>query len=160
MSIHQFLANLVCLKNTNKIKNMKNLTIYLFPAIIGLFAFSCDKSENLSNGKCAQAKLIQHWCPDPTNLGVIKILSDVNMGIEWTSGQKIYQNVVLAQLDSTLLKNGKDWSVIIESSDSTFYFTYELEKHPFLVCKICCPPSKAIIISSFSSSPCQVLTDN
>ncbi len=135
---------------------MQNLIKNIFPAIILLLSFGCEKNENQPNeNSCIQGKLIQQWCPDSFNLGVVKILSDVNIGTEWSKSLTVYDNVVLAQLDSTLLKNGKTWEGVIGFADSTFYFTYTLKtQEPFNICEVCCPPSKTVLIVSFSSAPC------
>ena len=132
---------------------MKNL--YLFPVIILLLGFSCEKNETQPNKNgCIEGKLIQQWCAGD-NLGVVKILSDVNLGEEWSKSLKKYENVVLALLDSVLLKYGKDWNRVIGSKDSIFYFTYDLKtQEPFSMCEYCCPPNKTVLVTSFSSNPC------
>lgn len=139
---------------------MKPLTVYLLPTILVLFAFSCDNNENLNNEKCAQAKLIQQWCPDPSNLAVINIISNISIGEDWTKDGKMYQNALLAQFDNSLLNSNKNLSELIGSSDSTFYFTYTTQtQDPLNMCYICCPPSKTILITSLSSTPCPITTE-
>ncbi|MBI1767410.1 MAG: hypothetical protein HY015_07595 [Bacteroidetes bacterium] len=130
---------------------MKNLMKYIFPAIVFLLAFSCGKNETVkTDNKCGHttAKLVWNFCSG----AAIEILSDKSIGEEWTRGGKTYHHAVVAALDSTLSKANEDWSRVIGSSDSVFYFNYVLEQ--FLICKVCCPPTQTIIITSFASRPC------
>jgi hypothetical protein len=130
---------------------VKNLVKYIFPAIICLLGFSCDKNEPVkTDDKCGEntAKLVWNFC----NGAALEILSDKSIGEEWTRGGKTYHHAVVAVLDSTLSKANEDWSGVIGSSDSVFYFNYVLEQ--FLICKVCCPPTQTIVITSFASSPC------
>ena len=107
---------------------MKNLIKYIFPTIIFLLGFSCNKSEPVKAvDKCGvgTAKLIRIWCS--SNSGVIDILSDKSIGEDWFGILgKTYHHAVLALLDSTLSKANNDWSKVMNPSDSVFYFNYEL----------------------------------
>jgi hypothetical protein len=124
-----------------------------------LLGFSCE-NENFDHTKCAQVKLIQQWCSDPSQLAVIEILSDLNIGEEWTKGLTTYENVVLAQLDSSLIKNGVDWSSVANSAESIFYLEYTTSiRDPLNMCYVCCPPNKVISITSVSSTPCPIKKD-
>lgn len=133
---------------------MKNLIKYIFSAIIFLFGFSCDKNEIVeTDDTCGEnaAKFIKNWCVD--DLAAIEILSNNSMGEEWTRYGKTFRHAVLAVLDSTLSKANEDWSSVIGSSDSVFYFNYvsdQIEND----CKLCCPPAQTIIITSLASRPC------
>lgn len=63
----------------------------------------------------------------------------------------------MKSLHRVLLKEGKDWESV-GSEDSIFYFTYDLKtEEPFIMCELCCPPNKTILITSVWSNPC--LTD-
>ena len=137
---------------------MKNLIKHIFPAIIFLLAFSCDKNETVKpDDKCGDntAKFIRNWRASPG--AVIDILSDTSMGEDWFGGipGKTYHHAVLALLDSTLSKANEDWSKAMNPSDSVFYFNYVLANiNAGLLCKMCCPPKQIIIITSFASRPC------
>lgn len=135
---------------------MKNLIRYIFPAIIFLLGFSCDKNETVkTDDKCGEitAKFIRNWCAFDY-AAVIDILSDKSMGEDWNGILgKTYHHAVLALLDSTLIiKANEDWRRVMGSSDSVFYFNYVLEQ--FETCKMCCPPAQTIIITSLASRPC------
>lgn len=136
---------------------MKNSAKYVFPAIIFLFAFSCDKNEPLkrTDDKCGEftGKLVWNFC----NGAAIEILSNKSIGEEWTRSGKTYRHAVVAALDSTLTKANEDWSKVIASSDSIFYF--DAVSRNFLICKVCCPPSQTIVITSFASRPCPVVNN-
>ena len=132
---------------------MKNPIKYIFPAIIFLLAFSCDKNETVKiDDKCGDntAKFIKNWCVD--GIAVIEILSNKSIGEAWTWYGKTYDHAVLAKLDSTLSKANEDWRRVIGSSDSVFYFNYVLEQ--IVTCKVCCAPTQEISITSFASRPC------
>ncbi|MBX2901173.1 MAG: hypothetical protein KF775_16075 [Cyclobacteriaceae bacterium] len=137
---------------------MKNLTIYIFPAAIFLFSFSCDNNESVKkDDKCGEgtAKYIRNWCAS-NNAAVIELLSDKTIGEDWFGILgKTYHHTVLALLDSTLSKANTDWNGIMNPSDSIFYFNYELTNiNTDLLCKMCCPPKQTITITSFASGPC------
>jgi len=142
---------------------MKNLIKYMFPAILLLLGFSCDKSEpRKTDDKCGDntAKFIKKWCPD--DIVVVEILFNESMGEDWTSSYgKTYHHAVLAKLESTLLGANGDWSRVIGSSDSVFYFNYVLEQGDYgLACKVCCPPTKNILITSLASRQCPTVPGN
>jgi hypothetical protein len=128
---------------------------YIFPAIIFLVGFSCDKNEPVkTDDKCGEntAKFIRNWCA-LDDLAVIEILSNKSLGEDWNGILgKTYHHAVLAVLDSTLSKANDDWSKVMNPSDSVFYFNYVSEQ--FETCKMCCPPTQTIIITSFASRPC------
>lgn len=143
----------------NKHTAVKIIYRPLILAILSLTGFGCEKSENINSNPCAQGKLIQQWCPDPSDLAIVQIHSNTNVGENWTKNGKTYQNVVLAQINKKLL-DSSDWDVIIESSDSTFYFNYStVESQDVSMCYICCPPATTILINSISLSPCPITTD-
>jgi hypothetical protein len=134
---------------------MKNLIKYIFAAIIFLLGISCDKNETVkTDDTCGDntAKLVWNWCGGG-DWAVIEILSNKSIGEDWAWGLKTYHNAVLAKLDSTLIKANEDWSRVIGSSDSVFYFNYVLEQIDNQ-CKACCPPTQEISITSFASRPC------
>jgi hypothetical protein len=137
----------------NKIA-MKNLIKYFLPTTIFLLGFSCEKNEPVKiDDKCGEnsAKFIRVWCVD--SWAVINILSNEGIGEDWIGYGKTYKNAVLARLDSSILKGNNNWSKVIGSSDSIFYFNYvseEIENQ----CKVCCAPTQTISITSFGSRPC------
>lgn len=135
---------------------MKNIIKCIFTAIICLLGYSCDinggNTEVKTDDRCGikAAKYIKLWCED--DLAVIQILSNKGMGEDWTWYGKTYNNAVLAKLDTTLAKSSEDWS---KDSDSLFYFNYVLPQIDYgLTCKVCCPPTINILITSLASHPC------
>ena len=135
---------------------MKNPIKYIFPAVIFLLAFSCEKNEPIkkTDDKCGEstAKLVRIWCS--SNSAVIEILSDKSIGEDWFGILgKTHHHAVLALLDSTLSKANEDWSKAMNQSDSVFYFNYVLKQIEY-PCKVCCPPITNILITSFAPHPC------
>lgn len=140
---------------------MKSPVKYIFPAVMLLFAFSCEKSEPIkeAESKCGEVtgKFVWNWC---TELGAIEVISNNDLGSDWAWGTKRYRNVVLAKLDSTLVKSNENWSRVIGSSDSIIYFNYRPTEFDYgLVCKVLGGPTNTISITSFGSFSCQ-LNDN
>ncbi|MFM7852689.1 MAG: hypothetical protein ACKO96_12440 [Flammeovirgaceae bacterium] len=134
---------------------MKN-QIKLMCAVFFLLAFSCEKNDPVkkADDKCGKdsARFIRNWCVD--RIAIVEVLSQENIGEKWTWNGKNYQHAVLAILDSTLLITDKDWGKVTSSVDSVFYFNYTpLEQ--IVTCKMCCPPTRNISITSFASFPCQ-----
>jgi hypothetical protein len=151
------LVNLFATNTRNQIQNYSKYeksNWCIFYAVIFLFSFSCNKNEIAKvDKKCGDvsAKFITTWCGYP--IAVIEILSDKSLGEDWSWYGKTHHNAVLAVLDSALSKDKKDWSSVIGSSDSVFHFNYDALKE-FGTCKICCPPTNTILITSLASSPC------
>lgn len=136
---------------------MKNLTKYIILAVIIILGFSCDKNESvvLIDGKCGntKAKFIRNWCASD-NGGLVEILSNNNIGEDWVDGTgKTYHHAVNAAiLDSTLLKNNVTILKVMNQSDSIFYLNYYIGE--FMDCKMCCPPTQKILITSLASKAC------
>lgn len=122
------------------------IEIYLAFFLIFSTAFKCEKEEPLPTS-ALKGKFLQNWCASEY-LVVVQIISEEKIGDDWNkiSTKEKYKNVVLAQLDSTLLNKWN--STLIESIDSTFYFSYYSK--PISICYKCCPPDKTIIITSIS----------
>ncbi len=118
------------------------------------FGLGCEKKEVLvNNDPCTKGKLIYRWCQPDTELAVIKVL-DSNIGGEFTTNGKTYQNAVLAHIELTLRKQGANWDKILASSDSVFYFRYQVKYPDFGYCEVGTPPKNQIRITSFISSGC------
>lgn len=143
---------------------MKNIIKYIFPVAIFMLGFSCDNNETVkteitTDDKCGDnsAKFIRNWCS--SNGALIDLLSDKSMGEDWMGYGKTYHHTVLAVLDSTLSKANEDWSKVMNPSDSVFYFNYVSVQYEYL-CKMCCPPTQTIIITSLASRPCPITSGN
>ena len=138
---------------------MKRLLRIPFACLIFTFNISCEKKDEpiINSDPCAKGKLIYQWCLPDTVLAIIEVL-DTAIGGDFTTLGKTHRNTVLAHIELTLRKNGKDWKEVITSPDSLFYFTYQLKYPDFGYCEVGTPPKKHLRITSFLSSACPTST--
>ena len=139
----------ISLKHNLKIMKT-NLYYFFIPAIIMVFAFSCEKDDTV-RADCVQGKYKGEYCEG----AVIQILDDHKIGKDWESmyGDETYKNSVVASIDSLMAKSLNS-SDSYFSIDSVFYFRYVGGGYPRKQYNIC-EPSASITITFVSKNPCQ-----
>lgn len=149
MEIDSLVESLKTLKSK---LGMKNAIQRLCLVTILVASFSCDKKENPvdDNNPCAKGKFLFPWCVGLNDdLAVIQVL-DANIGGDFRTQGKLYQNCILVTYNPNTLKTSPSWN----PSDSTFYFRYKLYLSTPIVCDLGIPPKNDFTITSIPAKPC------
>lgn len=134
---------------------MKLPILKILFTILGIVIMSdyCDRENSITlTNTCIKGMFIGYYCEGC----VIKIMDNSNIGKNWnaTYGNEIYENSVVASIDTIYLKS----TVGIEkylTKGSIFYFQYKEGGYPRKQYNICDPPP-FITITLITSSPCSL----
>jgi hypothetical protein len=132
---------------------MKPLVLNILLIIIGIIIIndSCENGKSsLATNQCIKGMFIGYYCDGL----VIKILDESDIGKSWraTYGTEVYENSVVASIDSIYIKSVPKVDQYF-TQGSIFYFQYINGGYPRKQFNIC-DPSPFITITLLSSTPC------